>query len=112
MEVVRGVLPLNWGSVTVIVGDGRESIEEERSVALLVRAGRGEPALRWPSLWMAKCSFEGVPGRGAEPLMFCRREGSGMLRPKRASKESRLRYVRRALILAAPKPVVGGSLKV
>jgi hypothetical protein len=112
MGTETSVLPENWGSVMLIVsGAGR--VTESREALLLVRPGmRGEPALRWPSLWIAKCSLLGVVGRGAEPLMFCLRVASGVLRPKRASKESRLRYVRRADMRAAPRPVVGGSSRV
>lgn len=88
------VVPWNWGSMTVLgallIGGERDSTELEMSLVLLTRLKRGEPAFLWPSLWMAKCSLEGVCGRN-EPLMFCLRDGSGVLRPKRDSKESRLR---------------------
>lgn len=113
VRVGRGVVPWNWGSMTVfdwIWGWERErdSTELVRSLELFMReARRGEPACLWPSLWMAKWSFEAARER-IEPLMFCFRDGSGVLRPKRDSKESRLRYVRSADIRAAPRPVDGG----
>lgn len=76
---------------------------------LFTRVGLGEPACLCPSLWMAKCSFPGVNGR-MDPLMFCLRDGSGVLRPNLDSKESRLRYVRSADMRAADRPVDGGYI--
>jgi len=76
------------GGGAAITGEAaREEVDDCRVIE-----NRGEPARLWPSLWMAKCSLPDVivPERNWA-LMFCCREGSGMFRPNRLSKESRLR---------------------
>lgn len=105
----RVVAPWNWGSVNCVEVPLAATPGVFAVVDSLVRGGELR-VLRWPSLCTAQCSFIGA----AEPwlsLMTCFREGSGMFRPKRASKESRLRYVRRADMRAAPSPANGGSWK-
>jgi len=67
-------------------------------------------AFRNPSLCTAQCPSLGVVGgRLAWELMYGWRAGSGVFLPNRDSKELRLLYVNKALIRAAPNPVVGGS---
>lgn len=77
-------------------------------VVALLLAVRDIVARLCPSLCSTQCSFDpGVTGRWLPLMVWCL-DGSGVFRPKRDSKELRLRYVSRACIRAAPRPAAGG----